>query len=102
MRQDAIRQSAEGERCRVKIPGVCNGDPQTVVLAHLNGAGISRKAPDWQAAYACSGCHEWLDGRYAQEGFDRETRDLMHLKAVIATQRALIDKGLIEVHGGKA
>lgn len=97
-KQTPIRSSARGEPCLVCIPGICNGDPQTTVLAHLNGAGIGRKAPDHEAAYACSACHQWLDGGYAQTGYNRDTRDLWHLQGVIRTQRRLIDKGLLVVH----
>jgi len=78
---------------------VCNGDPATVVLAHLNGAGAGMKNPDWQAAYACSSCHAFLDGGYANSGIWREQRDLLHLQGVIRTQSRLIDKGFIQIQG---
>lgn len=94
-----IRQSAQGEPCQVRVPGVCNGNPETVVLAHLNGGGMGMKASDHEAAYACSACHNWLDGGFAEAGYNREVRDLWHLQAVIRTQRILIEKGLIEVRG---
>ena len=61
MKTSKIRQSAKGEDCLVRAPGICNGNPETVVLAHINGGGIGRKNPDWQGAYACSACHEWLE-----------------------------------------
>ena len=83
----------------MRVPGVCNGDPKTVVLAHLNGAGVGMKNPDWQAAYACSACHKFLDGGYASIGIWREQRDLLHLQGVIRTQARLIDKGFIRIKG---
>ncbi|MFP3979153.1 nuclease domain-containing protein [Marinobacter sp. KMM 10035] len=95
-----IRQSAKGEHCLVRVPGVCNGNPATTVLAHLNGAGIGCKHSDHKAAYACSACHSWLDGGYVQSGYGRTTRDLWHLESVIRTQDRLINKGLIQVTGG--
>ncbi|WP_288365605.1 DUF1364 domain-containing protein [uncultured Marinobacter sp.] len=94
-----IRQSAKGQPCLVRIPGVCNGDPSTVVLAHLNGAGIGTKAGDHEGAYACSACHAWLDGGYATEGYFKDTRELWHLQGILRTQRALIDKGFIVIKG---
>ena len=94
-----IRLSAKGEQCLVRVPGVCNGDPATVVLAHLNGGGVGTKNPDWQGAYACSSCHEFLDGGYANIGIWREQRDLLHLQGVIRTQQRLIDKGFIQIQG---
>ena len=92
-----IRESAKGQPCQVRVPGICNHDPATTVLAHLNGSGTGAKASDHEAAYACSDCHSWLDGGYTQEGTARSTRDLYHLQAVIRTQSILIDLGLMEV-----
>lgn len=94
-----IRMSAKGEPCLARIPGVCNGDSATTVLAHLNGAGAGCKHSDHKAAYACSECHAWLDGGYVQQGYTRDTRDLWHLEGVLRTQDRLIDKGLIQVNG---
>jgi len=79
------------------VPGVCNHNPETVVLAHINGAGMGAKAADHEAAYACSECHAWLDGGYVRTGNTRDDRDLAHLFGVIRTQRVLIQLGLIEV-----
>lgn len=92
-----IRLSARGKPCQVRVPGICNSDPATTVLAHLNGSGTGTKASDHEAAYACSDCHAWLDGGYVQERVGRGTRDLYHLQGVIRTQRILIDQGLLSV-----
>lgn len=94
-----IRQSANGQPCLVRVEGVCNGDPSTVVLAHLNGAGTGAKAGDHEGAYACWACHWWLDGGYVETGHSRDTRDLWHLQAILRTQRVLIDKGFIVIQG---
>ncbi|MDF0750305.1 DUF1364 domain-containing protein [Marinobacter sp. 71-i] len=92
-----IRRSARGQECQVRIPGFCNGDSSTTVLAHLNGGGMGAKASDHEAAYACSACHAWLDGGYTNDMYTRDDRDLFHLQAVIRTQRILIEQGLMEV-----
>lgn len=94
-RASKIRESARGQQCQVRVPGICNGDPATVVLAHLNGAGAGTKAHDIHGAYACSECHGWLDGGFAQAGHNRDTRDLWHLQGVIRTQCILLEKGLV-------
>ncbi len=99
MKLSAIRKSARGQECKVRVPGVCNGDPDTVVLAHLNGAGVGMKAPDWKAADACSACHEWLDGGYANKGERKEYRDLLHLEGVMRTQDRLINDGFMVIKG---
>jgi len=97
-KQTPITKSARNEQCQVMIYGVCNHDPETVVLAHLNGGGGGMKNPDFQGAYACSNCHFWLDGGYVNTS-TRDERDLFHLQAVIKTQKILLEKGLIKITG---
>lgn len=92
--QTKLTKSARGQDCQVRIPNVCNHNPDTVVLAHLNGGGGGMKHDDIHGAYACSTCHAWLDGGYVHH-FNRDYRDLLHLEAVIRTQIIMLDKGLI-------
>ena len=64
-----ITQSARGERCQIRFPGICNHDPETTVFAHYRLAGYCGtgiKPPDFMGAYACSRCHDF--GRRAAEG----------------------------------
>lgn len=93
-----IRKSAQGENCTVRLPNVCNGNPETTVLAHINGVrfghGVGRKVSDLHGAYCCSNCHDALDGR-THTNFDKDFLKLAHLEAVIETQIKLIKKGLI-------
>lgn len=62
-----IRKAARGQDCTINIPGVCNFNPETTVLCHDNrlssGKGMGLKAPDEQACFGCSACHDVLDGR---------------------------------------
>lgn len=97
-----IRKSARGEKCTARIPGACNGDPETTVLAHRNGAGMSCKAEDHDAAYTCSGCHWYLDGGYVQFGHSRQERDRAHDSAILETQNILARKGLYNPEAGAA
>ena len=91
-----LRKAARGKDCMVIIPGICNGNPETVVLAHLNGGGMGYKHHDFLGAWACSSCHSWLDGGYS--GFvSREVRDKIHNEAIIRTQIELIRSGIIEI-----
>lgn len=97
-KQTKITRSARGEQCQVRIPNVCNGNPETTVLAHLNGGGIGYKAKDIHGAYSCSDCHRWLDGGFTQTpNIQRSIRDLYHLEGVIRTQSIMLDKGLIKI-----
>jgi Protein of unknown function (DUF1364) len=93
----ALRKSAKGQQCQVRIINVCNWNPETVVLAHLNGAGIGRKDSDLFGCYCCSSCHAWLDYGYANAGATKNERDLNHLLAVIATQRIWLAEGKIKI-----
>jgi hypothetical protein len=62
-----IQKAARGRDCTVEIIGVCNRNPETVVLCHDNrtesGKGMGLKAPDTAACFGCSSCHDVLDGR---------------------------------------
>jgi len=89
-----IRNSASGENCTVRIPAVCNHNPETVVLAHLNGAGGAMKSDDIHGAYCCSACHDVIDGR-AQSEYPAPVIKLWFFEGVFRTQLRLIDKGLI-------
>ena len=95
IRSKAIRQSARGESCSLRRPGICNHNPETTVLAHLPGnKGTGTKNHDIFAVYACSDCHDWLDDRgfmplEAHHGWDV-------LKALQETQIKLYEKGLIK------
>ena len=63
-----IRDSARGQDCTVQSPW-CNHNPETTCFAHYGEAGekgIGLKPDDTSGAYACSICHDWLDGRFTQ------------------------------------
>ena len=65
LRSDQLRNAAKGQQCAVQILGVCNFNPETVVLAHLPSVthGMAYKSDDIWAVDCCSSCHEVLDGR---------------------------------------
>lgn len=94
-----LRKSAKGRECQIRIPGVCNGNPETVVLAHLNGGGMGRKQPDLFGAFACSACHAAVDGRdnYALSTYGATELRMAHTEAVIRTQQLWLDEGLVEI-----
>jgi len=81
--------------CTLRIPGVCNFNPETTVFAHLNGGGMSTKHSDIHGCYACSSCHDWLDGRF---GYGAPwAKDVEFLRAMVETQNKLIEQGLIKI-----
>lgn len=87
------RKEARGRECMVRIPGVCNFNPETTVLAHLNGGGMGRKRHDLHGAWCCSDCHDAIDGRGKAYVLRKDERELYHLEGVIRTQEALIAEG---------
>jgi hypothetical protein len=94
----AITKSAKGENCTIRLPSVCNHNPETVVLAHLNGVrfghGVGHKVNDQFAAYSCSCCHDAVDGR-VKTSYSKTELKLAHLEGVIETQIKLKEKGLM-------
>ena len=95
MKTTKIRQSARGQYCQGRIPGYCNGNHETVVLAHRNGAGIGIKAPDWQGAYLCSGCHAFVDGGWTRSHYTQAEMLVMFYEAIFRTQSLLMEQGLL-------
>lgn len=90
-----LRKTARGRECQLRIPGICNFNPETTVLAHYRMAGICGtgiKPGDTQAAFACSSCHDAVDGRI-KTGFTRDELRLFHAEGVFRTQQILRDEG---------
>jgi len=94
-----ITESSRGQECQVREPGICNGNPETTVFAHLNGGGMGMKHSDLHGADACSNCHHWLDVGYANLGYTKASRDLAHYQAMVRTQKRLLKEGLITLAG---
>lgn len=98
-----LTESARGQDCQIRIPGVCNFDPETTVLAHLPGGGMGKKQPDWMGAFACSACHDAIDGRtrppgrWTRHGADLDYYRIAHYEGVIRTQAIWFEMGLLEV-----
>ncbi len=95
-----IRRAARGQDCTLMIPGVCNRNPETTVLCHSNrladGKGMGIKAPDTEACFGCSDCHDVLDGRRPLPAWmSREQLDHIFDRARAITQERLKQKGLM-------
>ncbi|MDF7658341.1 DUF1364 domain-containing protein [Erwiniaceae bacterium L1_54_6] len=92
-----LRKAARGRECQLRVPGVCNFNPETTVLAHYRLAGTCGtgiKPNDAQAAFACSACHDAVDGRI-KTPFTREDLRLFHAEGVFRTQQILRDEGIL-------
>jgi len=93
-----LTQSAYLEHCTVRLPNVCNGNPETVVACHINGVrfnhGVGIKTKLF--AYGCSSCHDVLDGR-VKSNLDKEYLKLAHYEGVMETLTRMEKKGLIKL-----
>ena len=92
-----LRKAARGRECQVRIPGVCNGNPETSVLAHIRLAGLcctGIKPPDLIATIACSACHDEIDRRthFVDAGYAKECA----LEGMARTQVIWLKEGVIE------
>lgn len=95
-----MRRAARGEECTLRLPGVCNFDPETTVLCHSNrladGKGMGLKAPDTAACFGCSACHDVLDGRRPRpEGMTELMVEGAFVRAVALTHERAKLKGSI-------
>ena len=86
-----LRKAARGMPCMVRIPGICNGNPETTVLAHYRLAGYCgtgiKPDDDVFGAWACSNCHDLIDGRMRCAMTHAELR-LAHAEGILRTQMA--------------
>lgn len=90
-----LRKSAKGENCTLLL-GNCSGD-DTVVLCHIGkNRGMGYKCGDHFAVYACSNCHDIIDGR-AKSRYGKLELDSIKLLALERTQDKFIEKGLMNV-----
>lgn len=75
----------------MRIPGICNADPETTVLAHAPSLarGMGLKTNDTWAAFACSSCHDHADNHRSQHLAG------IWLSAIDETQRIWMELGLL-------
>jgi len=94
----SLRKEAKGRGCMVRLPGVCNFNSETVVLAHIRLAGVSgmgMKSPDLLGAWACNACHDEIDGRTHKSGLSRDELRLAHYDGMARTIVQLEKEGLV-------
>lgn len=96
-----ITDSARGETCALRLPRVCNFDPETTVWAHSNvhagGKAKGKKLArvDHIGAYACYACHMVLDGQAKRpEGMTQEFVLTRFEAAMRESEEKLKQKGL--------
>jgi len=93
-----LRKIARDRDCQVRIPGICNFDPATTVLAHYRLAGtcgMGLKPHDLLGAWACSSCHDEIDRR--TRNIPADEAQLAHLQGVIRTLAELIKEEVLSL-----
>lgn len=95
-----ITESARGEECKVRLPDVCNFNSETTIWAHANGLSAGKgkglKSPDALGTYACSACHDVIDGRVPRpSGMTREDVLLAFCEGHQRSFIKLLEKGLV-------
>jgi hypothetical protein len=81
----------------VRLPGICNHNSATTVLAHIRLSGVSGmgiKADDLLGAWACSACHDAVDRRFRTD-LDRVYVRLAHLEGMVRTIAQLRKEGIV-------
>jgi hypothetical protein len=101
IRSNAVRKSANGKLCSLNIADVCNYNPETTVLAHLRipgVAGMSQKPSDLLAVYACSSCHDAIDGR-SKLRISEVDKYYYFLRGLVRTLELQHAEGIIQIKG---
>ena len=88
-------KAAQGQECQIRIPYVCSHNPETTVFAHLGGGGMGMKKPDIHGSFACSECHDAVDGRRKVNSWTPAEIRLMHYEGMERTQVILIKEGYL-------
>lgn len=102
IRSKKVLNSARGQPCTYRFPGICGGNPETTVWSHLNGfrfgKGMGMKAHDILGAHACFECHAYLDtGHGTKPRISNETLLECVLGGVTETWVRLIQMGIVIV-----
>lgn len=100
IRSRKVLDTAKRQPCSARFPGICKGDAETTVWAHLNGAafgkGASIKAHDVLGFHACYACHSYYDvGHGTRPLISTETLLQCVLSAVCETWVRLILAGVV-------
>ena len=85
-RNRTLLDMARGRKCLLRIPGVCNYNPETTVACHSNqskhGKGAGLKAQDCFVVNGCSSCHAWLDQGPATREEKTLAFDIAHVRQI--------------------
>lgn len=93
-----LRKEAKGRECQVRLPGICNHNPATTVLAHyrlFGTCGMRMKPNNLQGAWACSSCQDEIDRRIPRN--EGNFVCLAHTEDILRILNILLKKGRIKI-----
>ena len=99
-RSRPLLELARGQECQVRTLH-CNRNPETTVTAHnpFGERGIGLKTDDCDSCWACSACHDVLDGRAHLNLYTPIDRAEFFARGKANTQREMWERGLVQVAG---
>lgn len=95
-----ITASANGQRCQIRLPGVCTDSPNVVwchAIGQAAGKGIGMKVHDLLGAYGCQQCHDVYDRRKFVKHLTRMEIEHAFYQGMERSQRILINDGLVKL-----
>ena len=94
IRSKKILRHAKGQPCALRLPGICNGNPETTVFCHLNtgGKGMGLKTHDILGFFGCADCHAAYDTIHGRSGLSEAV-----ISAMCETWVRLVSDGIIIV-----
>lgn len=96
IRSKKLKDSARGRDCELRLIGICNHNNETTILAHIGrDRGTAIKCNDTMAVFACSACHDVIDGRVSYDSIANPNLEEDKLRALEATQAYWINEGLL-------
>ena len=95
--QTDLRKLARGQECMVRLPGICNRNPETVVLAHVRNQWFSRgsKPLDICGVWACMACHDCIDAREKNSSLSRAELEAYVLDALCRQLHHYAKEGIV-------
>ncbi len=93
----ALTDLCQNQPCYIRLPGICNGNPETSSPAHLRLGDISGyglKAPDIFVCPGCLNCHDAVDRRRYKD-LDRDYVLKAHYEGIFRWQYDLYEREII-------
>lgn len=96
LRSKRILRLACGQECTLRLPGVCNFNPETTVACHVGKLrGMGHKCGDNMVVFACSSCHDEIDRR--TRTYTKNELAIEILRALEETQLILIQQDVMVI-----